>query len=777
MATKIWRGTAKSVPQVDKVYPTNINPGDTLTVTVNRKDIDVVASKLITDQTDLIADVVNKFVTAIGQYSNDEPEWAEVSAAAGNNDVGDTDHVVITGPTDGKPFTLTATGTQLALDVDINEAKKGVAAVAAQTYSISRGPAVEIKEGQDGALGQTKLTVTRTAQTTDTQWRLTLRFEPESTSFTTAWLSSSAATSEVAYALEEIGFAGDVTINSDGDYEIILIDSVEAIRTTNLDASIESRDGSYSVAASEIDFQNEVQYFRLSATSGNFTMDGETLDANASALFDASGVGSIPAALVAAGTISDTSSVTLSSIAAGASGWSVTDQRHKWWKFTFSGDSAATDIPKITVADVSLAGTVSDTVTTAEAIAGVNEVQEVRFNREPTGGTFTLTYDSSTTGNIAYNASAATVQTALEGTTGISSGDVSVTGPAGGPWLVEFTGTLAETDVDMMTGSGASLTGGLSTTNTASTTTSPAGPNWWSVADNWYNPAAPSTPTAPAASDDVIFRSNEVDCLYGLDANTGDTLSSLTIEASFTGQLGLPLYTGQYYEYRVRRLEAGITTVEIGKGRGLGSNRIYLDLESVASTVTVLSSASSLDDDAPIQITGTSTSNVYRILSGQVGIGVGEPSDVPAGAMLTIGSGSDQQAAADVLVSAGTITTIEQIGGESDLRCSATTLNLRAGDATVQGSGTFGTVNCDANLDYRGTGTTTTANIGPTGELSLTNASVGATFTNLNVYSGGTLIDPWLKGTYTGGIDLVRCGLEDVTLQLGSNITLTRTAL
>lgn len=774
MATKIWRGTAKSVPQVDHVLPSNINPGDTLTVTINRKDIDVVASRLITNQTALVADVVNKFVTAIGQFGNDEPEWAEVSAAAGNNDVGDTDKVIITGPASGKPFTLTASGTQLTLAVNINEARKGVAAVAAKTQSISRGPAVEVRAGQDGNVGQTKLTVSRTASDDETQWRLTLRFEPDTKAFTTAWLSSAASTSEVAYALDEIGFAGDVTLNDDEDYEIILVDSLESVRIANLDASIESRDGSYSVAASEISSQSEIQYFRLSATGGDFVFSGATFSAGTSGgtLFS-TGTGSLQEQLVTSGWPAGTTVTSLSADADGLTNITAT-RKNGWWKFTSPN---VQDFSTIAVSDTSLTGAITDTVTVEPAIDGVNEVQEVRFNRTPTGGTFTLTYDSSTTSAIAYNASAATVQTALEATTGISSGDVSVSGPDGGPWLVEFTGTLAETDVDMMTGSGASLTGGLSTTNTQSTETSPSGPNWWSEANNWFNPAAPSTPSAPAATDDVIFRSSDVNCSYGLEANTGDTLASLTVESTFTGQIGLPRTTGDYYEYRPRRLAVGATAVEIGSGNGLGSNRIYLDLEAVQTAVTVLSSAASVDDDPPIQITGTNVSNVFRVLSGSVGIGVTEPGDTPAGATLTIGTGSNNQGQADVLVDAGTITTIEQIGGESELKCSATTLNLRSGDCTVAGSGTFTTVNCDSELDYRGTGTTTTINIGPTGELSLANSAVGATFTNVNVYAGGTLVDPWLKGTYSNGIDLVRSGLSDVDLQLGSNITLTRSAI
>jgi hypothetical protein len=79
----------------------------------------------------------------------------------------------------------------------------------------------------------------------------------------------------------------------------------------------------------------------------------------------------------------------------------------------------------------------------------------------PSAGNFTLTYKAQTTGNIVYTASAATVQTALEGLSTLGVGNVTVTGSAGGPYSVVLpqTGTLGQ-DVTAMTGSGVGLTGG-----------------------------------------------------------------------------------------------------------------------------------------------------------------------------------------------------------------------------------------------------------------------------------------------------------------------------
>lgn len=86
--------------------------------------------------------------------------------------------------------------------------------------------------------------------------------------------------------------------------------------------------------------------------------------------------------------------------------------------------------------------------------------QIVSLTGGPTGGTFTLTYSGQTTAAIAYNATAAVVQAALEALSNIAAGEVVVSGSAGA-WRVEFVGTLAENTV-AITGSGASLTGGSS---------------------------------------------------------------------------------------------------------------------------------------------------------------------------------------------------------------------------------------------------------------------------------------------------------------------------
>lgn len=90
-------------------------------------------------------------------------------------------------------------------------------------------------------------------------------------------------------------------------------------------------------------------------------------------------------------------------------------------------------------------------------------VQNVTLTGGPTGGTFTLSFGGYTTSAIAYNASAATVDSALEALTSVGSGNVAVVAaPGGSGWDVRFTGTLADKYQSALTASGAGLTGGTS---------------------------------------------------------------------------------------------------------------------------------------------------------------------------------------------------------------------------------------------------------------------------------------------------------------------------
>lgn len=100
--------------------------------------------------------------------------------------------------------------------------------------------------------------------------------------------------------------------------------------------------------------------------------------------------------------------------------------------------------------------------------AGTNEQQSVTLTGA-TGGTFTLSFESDTTAAIAFDATAATVQSALEALSTIGTGNALVTGSPGGPYTVEFRGALGQTNVPTMAADGAALTGTTPTAVVATT--------------------------------------------------------------------------------------------------------------------------------------------------------------------------------------------------------------------------------------------------------------------------------------------------------------------
>jgi hypothetical protein len=70
-----------------------------------------------------------------------------------------------------------------------------------------------------------------------------------------------------------------------------------------------------------------------------------------------------------------------------------------------------------------------------------DRVQNITINGSPTGGSFTLSIGGQTTGNLAYNVSAATMQTAIQGLGTQAAANATVAGTA--PYVVTFAGAAA----------------------------------------------------------------------------------------------------------------------------------------------------------------------------------------------------------------------------------------------------------------------------------------------------------------------------------------------
>lgn len=97
---------------------------------------------------------------------------------------------------------------------------------------------------------------------------------------------------------------------------------------------------------------------------------------------------------------------------------------------------------------------------------GATEVQTIGLGAA-TAGSITITFQGQTTGAIAFNASAGTIQTALVALSNVDPGDITVTGgPFPGVATLTFGGQYEGVNVTQITATPTGLTGGTVTINT-----------------------------------------------------------------------------------------------------------------------------------------------------------------------------------------------------------------------------------------------------------------------------------------------------------------------
>lgn len=106
-----------------------------------------------------------------------------------------------------------------------------------------------------------------------------------------------------------------------------------------------------------------------------------------------------------------------------------------------------------------------------------SEVQTLNLG-SASAGTFTISFDGETTAAIAYNATAATVQTALQNLSNVDQGDIIVTGgPLPATITLTFGGKLAAKNVPQISVDGSGLTGATVTIATSQGGVNPSGKN------------------------------------------------------------------------------------------------------------------------------------------------------------------------------------------------------------------------------------------------------------------------------------------------------------
>ncbi len=768
----VWRGDAQGRAQVTFATPSNVEIGDLFTLTINRKDITVTATAAT------VANVVSLLVAAVGQFTNTIPEWSQISASTGFAADGVTvTHVVLTGPADGTPFTVTAsTADAGAGQVTITVLVEGVAAkneiqrvrlggaptggtftltFAGQTtagiaYNATAAAVVTALEALSN-IGVGDVAVTESA-TSD--WLVTFQGAYAETDVPlmtgngasiTGACSVSVATTQAGGNVNEVQtMAGTIGYGSSNSYTLIFVGSetvltnIGSSTAAGLKAELEALPsigaGNVLVTASDsgttrtfrIEFvgalgggnvpaltfgttpdggvittvtdgskQNEKQQVALvgGPLGGTFTLTfegattaGIAYDANNAAVVTALeglaniGVGDVA---VTGGPLPNTAIVV-----------------------EFQGALAQTDRQQMTGSGTSLTGASVNVSVTQEAIAGVNEKQQIELGSGTIGGTFTLTYSGQTTAAIAWNASAATVDTELEALSNIGVGDVTCSGGAlpGTAITVEFTGALAKTNVVTMTGNGDSLTTAGSQNLVISQSVTPTGPNWVNEPENWDTGANPTT------GDTAVFDDpNAGDVLWGLD-QLSNVLAKLIVRQSFEGKkIGLPDWNPLgFYEYRPKEYTQPASIVEIGLGPGSGPVLVRLNNGATQCAVTVYNSGQPEESKSRAVLwRGSHISNTVEVLGGSFGSAV-DPEETAAIDTLRIGGGTGHGTPPDVFIGSGvTLENVDMDAGSATIHCAVTvSMRQEGGESRIEGSGAVAqlTLRGDAVCHYNTSG-------------------------------------------------------------------------
>jgi len=399
----------------------------------------------------------------------------------------------------------------------------------------------------------------------------------------------------------------------------------------------------------------------------------------------------------------------------------------------------------------------------AKDVAQVNTITPANVG---IGNTFTVTINGK---DITFTATAGTVANVTAGLVALLNASLT-------PEFAEITWVDSTTHVTGTADSPGkpftqtSSAAGGTATNTTATPTANQSKNDVNDVDNWDS-------TIPTTGDSVFIQDTDVSLIYNLQALAAETLASLTIDRSFTGEIGLPRFTSTgYYEYRPTYWQMPSTLVTIGRGEGDGSPRIKLDGGSVQTAVTIYDTgAAAEDDDYAVRWKGTHASNVLNRLGGNVGVAVDAGETAVAATTRTGGGEADEGR-----LHFGTGVThgdIDMSGGELLTQANITTLDTIAGTHEHL-AGTIGTYNNDgAEFLNRSTGTITTYNGGNESTLDRRKQLQAGTITNTNLYRGASVLDPFKTLVFTNGIDLVRCAIADVTLDLGEHLTVTPSAV
>jgi len=399
----------------------------------------------------------------------------------------------------------------------------------------------------------------------------------------------------------------------------------------------------------------------------------------------------------------------------------------------------------------------------AQAVA---QVTTITFSAYTSGQTYTVVINGKSVSYTAAASTAADVVSGLQAAIAASGGAEFSTMTASGTTTLILTSNNPGEPTTIT----ASATGGITATITA--TTAATGPNHFNNANNWIGGALPS------AGDDLVFEDSSYGVLYAMEDTTN--YGDITIDSTFTGEIGLPVQNAAgYREYRPRFLKLGDGTssyaLTVGLGTGRQPPRVFIDANAADVAAKIYNSGQGISDEMPVIIRNTGGSSTLDVYSGKVHVDA-DSSGSLANLRITPADGGTNNVYVliDETVAAGAII---QTGGTLEVRGSASSINasnnaqarfVLAATCPVIVVATGGTVYWESTA-----GVTTSINVHAGGSMDFARNVSAKTVAAAVLYAGGTVKDPSGIVTWTTGVDLLGCSIQDVTLDLGRSRTIT----
>lgn len=274
---------------------------------------------------------------------------------------------------------------------------------------------------------------------------------------------------------------------------------------------------------------------------------------------------------------------------------------------------------------------------------------------------------------------------------------------------------------------------------------------------------------ALANGDDLVVENTDKSILCGLD-QSAVSLNSATFRETFTGTVGLPTENPNgYIDYRTTVLTfAAITTLKITHNSGDAAQRFRI---TVGANNCALTINGPLDNSSQnygvVEWNGGSATHTVAVNNGSVAIAPDTSGSVTVSSLKAVDS-------AVLTGPNATVTTATLDGACSALfgKSPATLTMNGASTAQVQ-SGAGTTIDVDrGSMIWQG-GAITTLTVGSTASMSFDEDRAAVTVTNCTIQYASSLFDNNKRVTWSNGIVLNKCGIEDVTLQLGKSFTLT----